>query len=122
MAVTVTYSFKIPAQLTYVTGTTIPPTAAQAAAITRIAALVNFGADTDTTATLTHNWSFSASQLAEIRPVVMLTPQTLGTAEGFYSAQLASANYITISKGATTAGSGETTLMVQMFYPNTLID
>ena len=125
MAVTVTYNFVnpalLPASAGYITGTT-PPTAFQATQVSRIGALVNFGADSDTTATVTHNWSFSASQLSNLQLVVILTPQTIGTAAGFYSVQLTNANTITITKGVTSAGSGETTFMVNMLYPNSLIE
>ena len=108
MAVTVTYSFVnpalLPAAAAYITGTT-PPTAFQASQVSRIGALVNFGADTDTTALVTHNFGLTTQQLANLQPVVVFTPEILGTAAGFYSAQLTNSVAITVSKGATVAGS-----------------
>jgi hypothetical protein len=111
MAVTVTYSIS-----PNIVGTT-PPTARQASGLYRFGAQVAFSADTDTTALVTHNWGFTTTQLANLQPVCHLYAQTAGTAAGLFSIQLTNSNAITISKGSTVAGSGSTTLVVQMFYP-----
>jgi hypothetical protein len=123
--VTVTYSFVIPALLptsaAYVVST-VPPTAFQASQVSRIAAIVNFSADTDTTALVTHNYGLTTNQSNNIQPDVGMYIGTSGTANGLFSAQLTNSVALTISKGATVAGSGTASVVVQIHLPNSLVE
>lgn len=111
MAVTVTYSIS-----PNIVGTT-PPTQIQASAQRRMGVAVAFGADTDTTAVVTHNWQFTTTQLANLQPMVSFYVGTSGTAAGLFSVQLTNSNVVTVSKGATVAGSGAATVILQLMYP-----
>ncbi len=112
MAVTVTYSIS-PSTV----GTT-PPTQAQAATMRRLGVQVAFGADTDTTALVTHNWSFTTTQLANLQPLIAFYAEASGTAAGLFSVQHNTGpNTITVSKGSTVAGSGSATMTLQLMYP-----
>lgn len=105
MAVTVTY-------INPTASGTTPPTAVQMLPLSRVTALVAFGADTDTTATITHNmaiplastpvqhgqnsgcpWvtiALSTSSAGTVAPVISFTRST---------------NTLTLNKLATVAGS-----------------
>ncbi len=112
MAVTVTYSIS-----PNIVGTT-PPTQIQASAQRRLGVQVAFGADTDTTALVTHNWSFTTTQLANLQPLIAFYTEVSGTAAGLFSIQHnTSANAVTVSKGSTVAGSGAATLTLNLLYP-----
>ena len=87
------------------TGTTAPTTA-QAANVQSLAATVNFG-DSDTTATVTHNFQSSAAALLALRPWVNIYAAAGGTAYPALSWALG-ANAVVITKGNTTTGSGGT--------------
>jgi len=94
--------------VTYLTpgSTTTPATAAQAANVQSQAVTVNFG-DSDTTATITHNFQASTYALALLRPWVQVYAVTAGTAYPALQWALA-ANTLVITKGNTTTGSGGT--------------
>ena len=66
-ASTVTYQYA--GSSGYTSGTTVAPTTTQAAITGTITAQVQMG-DTDTTATITHNWGFSTTQTAQFFPTV----------------------------------------------------
>ena len=85
---------------------TTAPTTAQAANVQSLAVTVNFG-DSDTTATITHNFQSSAAALLSLRPWVQMYAAVGGTAYPALSWALA-ANTLVITKGNTTTGSGGT--------------
>lgn len=93
-------------------GSNTAPTAAQAAEISTMTALVGF-TDTDTTWTFTHNWGLSAAQAAALFPTVIINPvsgqQAVGTAVAPIIAVnvTSNTNLATFTKVAAT-GSGQT--------------
>lgn len=110
MAASVVYAYPV-------TGT-VAPTAAQAAACNMITATVLY-ADADTTATVTHNFSLTAAQLANLWPVVGITQNGGGTPSPLLSVTLA-ANTIVLAKQSTAAGSGGT-VIVNIQRPHSII-
>lgn len=118
MAVTTTYSFRVPGG-TDVAGATTAPTIAQAGVVTRIAAQVIFGADADTTATITHNFQTSTGDIAQLMPQVILNQSGAGTGPIAILVTRTNSVSITLTKG-TTAGSA-CTCEVVISKPHTLI-
>jgi hypothetical protein len=94
--------------VTYLTpgSTTTPATAAQAANVQSQAMTVNFD-DSDTTATITHNFQASTYALALLRPWVQVYAVTTGTAYPALTWALG-ANTLVITKVNTGTGSGGT--------------
>jgi hypothetical protein len=89
-------------------GGIVAPTAAQSANVNAIRAAVSM-ADTDTTATITHNWGLSAAQLAAGYPDLSFYVNSFGTANLPVMAVISfslSANAVTITKlSATSSGA-----------------
>ena len=105
-ASTVTYGFPV-------AGTTAP-SAAQAATQTHITATVQFG-DTDTIATVTHNWGLSTTQNSAFFPEVdMQLNSSPTTAIPFILATLGT-NSVNITKASATGSAG--TLIVHVRRP-----
>lgn len=109
MAVVVTYQWPV-------SGTT-PPVASNT--YSEVNALLTWG-DADTTATVTHNFGFSATETAASFPYVAInsdSTSTTGTIFGLYLVSKAASNAIVVSK-ASAAGSAAA-LQVQILRPNT---
>jgi ribulose 1,5-bisphosphate synthetase/thiazole synthase len=110
MAVTVTYIFNDPAQGTSVLGSTTPPTANQAAMIQKIVAQVVW-IDSDTVASVTHNWGLGASAPTFLDPMIiseLLAANVVGgTNYPVFIYGRTNTNVTTITKLAA-AGSGGT--------------
>ena len=105
MAATVTYSYPT-------TGTTAP-TQAQAALVNVMTVQVRFGADADTTATVTHNWACPAlTNIGAIIPLTSVT-QNAGTTPVAVSLTLADSLSCTFTKlsAAGSVGTWTVTLM-----------
>ena len=113
--VTSTYNFFIAQNLQ--TGTT-PPTLAQALNENMLNVLLNW-ADSDTTATLTHNWNMSAAEQTALLPLMSIFPTQTNTNTTVVAVTAQNTNTVTVGKQAN-AGSGGT-YVVQMLHPNTLI-
>lgn len=73
-AVTVTYYARsgIPGGNVLINGSTTVPTSIQASNLPLLRALVQFGADTDVQALITHNWGLDASAVTYFDPEVLL--------------------------------------------------
>jgi hypothetical protein len=116
MAVTVTYTYPV-------AGTTAP-TALQALNVNTVIATVIATADADTTATITHNFGLSATQLASgfpfINPVPTLS-QAL-TALSAWSVTSITANTVVLTKLASTgSGNASPQLTVSIQRPMSII-
>jgi hypothetical protein len=114
-AVTTTYNFFQAGILQ--TGTTAP-TLAQAQNEGMLNVQLNW-ADADTTATLTHNWNYSAAEQTALLPIVDIFPTQTNTQTTVVAVTAQGTNSITVGKGAN-AGSGGT-YVIQMLRPNSLI-
>jgi hypothetical protein len=90
------------------------PTVAQALLTNLITASVVF-ADSDTTATIVHNFNTSTAQLADGFPLVTFNFSTAGTLAVNYSVTPGTTNVV-IAKASTSAGSGST-LQVSIMRP-----
>lgn len=102
-AVTVTYESPLSVQ-----GTTVGPTAAQAANVVEVSANVIATADGDVAATLTHNYGLSAASIALGHPWVILEPllsQALTALSAWTINTPKGANSVVLTKLAST-GSG----------------
>lgn len=86
--------------------TTTPPTTTAASHTPAVTAQVVM-ADADTTATITHNFQISATQLTALRPWLRIVPLSIGTAYPALSWAL-NTNTVVITKGNTSTGSGGT--------------
>lgn len=110
-AVTVTYEAPLSVQ-----GTTVGPTAAQAANVSEVSANVIATADGDVAATLTYNFGLSAASLALGHPWIMMEPllsQAL-TALSAWTINVKGANTCTFTKLASTgSGNGAAQLRVR---------
>jgi len=113
--VTVTYEFFITNNLQ---SGTVPPTAAQAQNEDMCNFVLNW-ADSDTTATVTHNWNLSAAEQQALLPIVSVLPTQSNTGTTVVALTANGTNTITIGKGAN-AGSGGT-YNGYMLRPNSLI-
>lgn len=113
--VTSTYNFF---QAGILTSGTTPPTAAQALNENMLNVQLNW-ADSDTTATLTHNWNMSAAEQTALLPITTIFPTQTNTNTTVVAVTAQGTNSITVGKQAN-AGSGGT-YVVQMLHPNTLI-
>lgn len=118
MAVTTTYSFRVPGG-TDVAGATTAPTVTQASKVTRIAAQVIFGADSDTTATVTHNFQTSTGDLAQLMPQTILNQSGAGTGPSVILVTRTDSVSVTLTKG-TGAGSA-CTCEVVISKPHTIV-
>lgn len=114
MAVTTTYSYPV-------AGTTAP-TAAQSSAVNAVVSTVIATADADTTATITHNFGLSASELSNGFPIVIITPLLSNAITSGWYASAVATNSITLTKG-TGAGSGNAgaQIRVTVLRPHTII-
>jgi hypothetical protein len=97
---------------------TTPPTLAQAQNEGMLNVQLNW-ADADTTATLTHNWNFSAAEQTALLPIVDIFPTQSNTQTTVVAVTAQGTNSVTVGKGAN-AGSGGT-YVIQMLRPNSLI-
>ena len=115
MAATITYAYPVVG--------TVPPTAAQAFNANMLTANVTF-LDADTAALITHNWNLSLAQGSNLWPVANVYASSLGTATVSLGLSLALTNSVavTLSKAATSAGSGVgATFVVVLQRPNSII-
>jgi hypothetical protein len=107
-AVTVTYAF-VPNGTTVPVSGTVAPTAAQAALLNSITATVNYP-DGDTTATLTHNWGFTANDVSANKPWINWYIQnTQGT--GIPVFNISNTNAVVMTKSSGT-GTGSTFIVI----------
>ena len=114
--VTITYEFFITNNLQ--SGTT-PPTQAQALNENMLNATLNW-ADSDTTATLTHNWNLSAAEQSALLPIVSVMPAQSNTGTTVVAVSLPQGtNAVTLTKLANVGSGG--TVVVYMLRPNSLI-
>lgn len=111
-AVTVTYAYPVAG--------TVAPTVAQAAAENMLTATVVIGADTDTTALVTHNWQLTTAQLANNWPIVIgPTPNVVGTAYCSIAVVLTNSVAITLNKGNVAGSAG--TYLITLLRPHSII-
>lgn len=110
MAVTVTYQYPVSG--------TVPPTAFQVAS--EVNATVNW-LDTDTTATVTHNFALAATDPAALFPVVVITENvnSAGTVAPAVVINKTSTNAVVLTKSSA-AGSGGT-LDVAVLRPHSMM-
>jgi len=93
---------------------TVPPTLAQAAVVNIQTVQVAFGADSDTTATITHNWgcvNSTAQGVGLITPMVALD-ETNGTSPVAISVTLANSNTCTLTKLSAAGSVGTWTVVL----------
>ncbi len=113
MAAVITYEYPVG-------GTTVAPTQAQMALLSMLTAQVVFVVDTDTTAVITHNMGVSAANLGSLFPIVVITPNVLGTAPLFVVAALTNSNVVTLTKASGLGSNG--TFSVTVMRPNSLME
>jgi len=90
------------------------PTSAQAVNVnTQISRVVM--ADTDTLATLTHNWLLTAAQLAQFLPLISWYVENPGVSYPVVSFALTDSNTVTMAKTVATGSGG--TYVVSLFRP-----
>lgn len=111
MASTVTYQYPVSA-------TTVAPTAAQAGTTSIITASVQLG-DTDTTATVTHNWGMTAAQNTALFPNVNIQQSNTPTTAIPVVVATLGTNTITLTKASATGSS--TTVIVTVMKPHSII-
>lgn len=101
------------------TGGTTAPTQAQSATVNAVVAQVSM-ADTDTTATVTHNFGLTAAQAAALQPYITHYIQSLGsnTTAPVFTFALTNTNVITVNKVSNTGTGG--TLVVIVRRPQTI--
>jgi hypothetical protein len=101
-------------------GTTVPPTTASLLNFDSVRGTINFG-DADTTATFTHNFGLSTTQLAELFPDVAFYPAVITTpaetAPTLITVALGT-NALTFTKGAGTDTGG--VWNVRVLRPHTI--
>lgn len=118
--VTVTYAENLNAPRNAVgnfIGGNTAPTAAQAANLNSLVSTVVF-IDTDTTATIIHNWGLNAAQLLAGQPWISSYWSVLGTVPVQVSFAVSNTNVI-ITKASAAGSNG--TLVVILENPNSLI-
>lgn len=114
--VTVTYAF-LPNGTTVAVSSTTAPTAAQAALLNSITAVVIYP-DGDTTATLTHNFALTAADVTLNRPwISYYVSNTAGTAIPVFS--VANTNAVVMTK--TSGTSSGSTFVVILQRPHSMI-
>ena len=113
MAVTVTY--------TYPVSGTVPPTAAQAAAVNQVNAVVVWGTDADTTATITHDLALAANDPGSLFPLVVINGHSSGMGTAAYTVTVTktATNAVVLTKAAV-AGS-TSTLDVAILRPHSIV-
>lgn len=112
MAATVTYGYPT------LGATTVAPTAAVMATQTTLAATVQFG-DTDTTATITHNWALSAQENTSLFPLVSICPTSSPTTAIPITLGVLGTNTVTILKASATGSAG--TVNVNLMKPHSIL-
>ena len=110
MSVTVTYNTRGGAGLTQLASTTVP-TATQAAQTQKMTATVQFGADTDTQALLTHNWGLDASAPSYYEPEIIYFPLALPLTFASVTFDVTNTNVVKINK-ANVAGTAQTLVVI----------
>lgn len=105
MASTVTYQYPVSA-------TTVAPTTAQAGTTSIITASVQMG-DTDTTATLTHNWGLTAGQNTALFPIYHAYLTNTPTTALPITVSALGTNTVTLAKASATGSSVTTTVTLQ---------
>ena len=113
MASTVTYGYSGGAS-----ASTVAPTAAQAATTTLLTCTVQFG-DTDTTATITHNWGLSTTQNTALFPLISVALNSTPTTANPITVGVLGTNTVTILKASLTGSAG--TVIVNLQKPHTIL-
>ena len=111
MASTVTYQYPVSA-------TTVAPTTTQAALTSLLTATVQYG-DTDTTATITHNWGLTATQNTALMPVVGIQLTSAPTTAIPVTQGVLGTNTVTILKASATGSA--VTVQVTLMRPHSII-
>jgi hypothetical protein len=97
------------------TGGIVAPTAVQSQQVEAIACQVSM-ADTDTIATITHNWGLTAAQLANLDPYINCYVESFATANSPVWPVLSFAfgtNTVTVNKGSATSSGGTLRVIVR---------
>ena len=100
MAVTVTYNVR--GGNTTIVSNTTGPTTAQAAQVQRQAAIVAFGADSDTQAVFTHNWGLDASAPGYLEPNICYYRTSLPATFADVTFDVSNTNVVKINKANVT--------------------
>jgi hypothetical protein len=108
--VTVTYKYPVSGL--------VAPTAQQVRALSMVTAVLNWG-DTDTSATITHNFGLSSAELADLFPAPLVYAIALNGSPSAPApfVNLTDGNTITITKSSVTNSGG--TFNVVIFRPHT---
>jgi hypothetical protein len=97
---------------------TVAPTTAQAAIQNVLTCTVQFG-DTDTTATITHNWGLSTTQNTALFPLVSIALSSTPTTAIPITLGVLGTNTVTVLKAS--AGGSAGTVTVNLMKPHSLL-
>jgi hypothetical protein len=110
--VVVTYDYPV-------SGTTAPTVVQTGPNGANMVTATVFMADTDTTATITHNWGLPATAPGQLFPVPIFFIQSPGTAEPIISFVLTNTNAVVMNKVSATGSGG--TYGVVLLRPHSII-
>jgi hypothetical protein len=101
------------------TGGTTAPTATQSQTVNAVVVQLTMG-DTETTATITHNFGLTAAQAAALQPYIQWYISSLTTNTGtwplFLAFALTNTNVVTVTKATDTGTGGVYTVIIRRPY------